>query len=268
MAKLQSITIEEQEHPIFDIQVQDNNNFYAEGVLVHNSEIILRDKQFCNLATVPVRATDTLDDLKRKIRIAVILGTFQSTLTDFQFLSEEWKKNTEEERLLGVSMTGIMDHPVLNTVSEQTKQWLEELRDYARSVNEEWAEKLDIKPSAAITCIKPEGCTSLDTALKLADGSTTTMREIFAKFGYTEDMLAETDPATWLEINNEKVTVLDEFNQPQDIIRLYVNSIKEVFEIEFEDGNSYKFTGNHLLKTTTGWKRVDQLTVEDEIVAF
>lgn len=132
------------------------------------SEIILRDKAFCNLSEVVVRSDDTFETLKRKVELATILGTIQSTLTNFQFLSEEWKKNTEEERLLGVSLTGIMDHPVLNG----TKSWeygegpigledgLLELRDHARSVNEEWAEKLGIPPSASITCVKPSGTVS------------------------------------------------------------------------------------------------------------
>ena len=126
------------------------------------SEIILRDKQFCNLTEVIVRKDDTFDDLKRKVELATILGTIQSTLTNFQFLSEEWKRNTEEERLLGVSLTGIMDHPVLNGKidQEQLVAYLEILRDHARSVNEEWAERLGINPSTSITCVKPSGTVS------------------------------------------------------------------------------------------------------------
>ena len=121
------------------------------------SEIILRDKQFCNLTEVVVRADDTEDSLKRKVRLATILGTFQSTLTDFKFLSAEWKQNTEEERLLGVSLTGIMDAKI---TSNPDPKMLERLRDEARKTNEKLAKSLDIPPSASITCVKPSGTVS------------------------------------------------------------------------------------------------------------
>jgi len=128
------------------------------------SEIILRDKQFCNLTEVVVRAEDTFDSLARKVRLASILGTIQSTLTDFQFLSEEWKKNTEEERLLGVSLTGIMDNSLLNSTDGHTTEFLaktlEDLREVARNTNEEFAERLGVSASVAITCVKPSGTVS------------------------------------------------------------------------------------------------------------
>lgn len=135
------------------------------------SEIILRNKQFCNLTEVVVRPDDTLDDLKNKVRIATILGTLQSNLTHFPYLSAKWKQNTEEERLLGVSLTGIMDHPVLSGAERYTEidvgeyydhlpEWLDRLKQEAIDTNEEWADKLGIPRSAAITCVKPSGTVS------------------------------------------------------------------------------------------------------------
>lgn len=130
------------------------------------SEIVLRSKQFCNLTEVVVRSTDTFEELKRKVELATILGTLQATLTDFRYLSSAWRKNTEEEALLGVSLTGIMDHPILSGRITNSADWdyleriLEELKQHAVEVNKEWAEKLGINPSAAITCVKPSGTVS------------------------------------------------------------------------------------------------------------
>lgn len=123
-------------------------------------EIILRSKGLCNLSEVVIREEDTLASLKEKVRVATIIGTFQSTLTNFRYLRSDWRKNQEEERLLGVSMTGIMDHPVLSKPSDETIKWLTELREYAIETNKEWADKLGIPVSAAITTVKPSGTVS------------------------------------------------------------------------------------------------------------
>jgi ribonucleoside-triphosphate reductase len=125
------------------------------------SEIILRPYQFCNLSSVVVRSSDSWDDLARKVRIATILGTFQSTLTHFPYLRKVWQTNTEEERLLGVSMTGILDNPRMNNPDDpELPTNLEKLREYAVTVNAEFADAIGINRSAAITAIKPEGTVS------------------------------------------------------------------------------------------------------------
>ena len=124
------------------------------------SEIILRSREFCNLSEIVVRREDTRESLKEKVRSATILGTFQSTLTEFKYLSREWKRNCDEERLLGVSLTGIMDNPITNGTRSGLKELLEELRDVAYETNKEWSEKLEIPASAAITCVKPSGTVS------------------------------------------------------------------------------------------------------------
>jgi len=124
------------------------------------SEIILRSREFCNLSEVVVRSNDTLQSIKDKVRIATIIGTFQSTLTSFKYLSREWGRNCEDERLLGVSLTGIMDCAITNGTKGNIKKTLNELRDVAVETNKEYAEKLGINRAAAITCVKPSGTVS------------------------------------------------------------------------------------------------------------
>jgi len=124
------------------------------------SEIILRPYQFCNLTEVVVRATDTVDDLERKVRIATILGTIQSAYTKFPYLRKVWQNNTEEERLLGVSLTGIMDNRLMTPKNKGLDKTLEHLKNVAISTNTELASRLNIPPSAAISCVKPSGTVS------------------------------------------------------------------------------------------------------------
>jgi ribonucleoside-triphosphate reductase (thioredoxin) len=124
------------------------------------SEIVLRSKQFCNLSEVVVRSTDTPEVLRRKVRLATILGTLQSTLTNFRYLSAAWKRNTEEERLLGVSLTGIMDNRLMSGAEEGLEDLLEGLKHEAIQTNFEWADRLGIGRSSSITCVKPSGTVS------------------------------------------------------------------------------------------------------------
>ena len=121
------------------------------------SEIVLRSAQFCNLSEVVCRHGDTLESLKKKVEHATILGTVQSSLTDFRYLRSIWRKNCEEERLLGVSLTGIYDCPFL---MDCTPAELSILRDHAIKTNRKWAKKLGINPSTAVTCVKPSGTVS------------------------------------------------------------------------------------------------------------
>lgn len=123
------------------------------------AEIILRDRQFCNLSQVTVRGDDTDETLAAKVRVAAIIGTIQSTLTDFTYLSDEWKKNCDEERLLGVGFTGVMDSELLNGAqsNEVIEHRLGMLRKVAKETNAEFADKLGINHAAAITCVKPAG---------------------------------------------------------------------------------------------------------------
>ena len=124
------------------------------------SEIILRPNQFCNLTEVVVRATDSLEELARKVRLATILGTIQSTYTKFPYLRKVWQRNTEEERLLGVSLTGIMDNKLMTTDNKGLDKTLDHLRHVAVETNAEWSDRLGIPASVAITCVKPSGTVS------------------------------------------------------------------------------------------------------------
>jgi len=124
------------------------------------SEIILRPYQFCNLSEVVVRESDTVETLREKVKLATILGTFQATLTNFKYLRNVWKKNTEEERLLGVSLTGIMDNKLTSQIGGTLETVLELLREEAVVTNKDIAKKLDIPQSTAVTCVKPSGTVS------------------------------------------------------------------------------------------------------------
>jgi ribonucleoside-diphosphate reductase alpha chain len=121
------------------------------------SEIILRSREFCNLSEVVVRSSDNITDIAKKVKLATMLGTIQSTLTNFKYLPREWKKNCEEERLLGVSLTGIMDNPI--TAKPNHKE-LQHLRQIAIDTNQAFAGEIGINPSASITCVKPSGTVS------------------------------------------------------------------------------------------------------------
>jgi len=123
-------------------------------------EIILRPAGLCNLSEVVIRPNDTLETLKSKVEAATIIGTFQSTLTNFRYVRSIWRHNAEDERLLGVSLTGILDNPVLSQASRESQAWLMQLKQHAIEVNTQWAAKLGINRSAAVTTVKPSGTVS------------------------------------------------------------------------------------------------------------
>lgn len=154
------------------------------------SEIILRPNQFCNLSTIVLKQEDTITTIKKKIEMATIIGTIQSMFTNFPYLSKEWEDNCKEERLLGVSMTGIFDHALMSGSKGMGKlaHALESLREHSVKVNLEWSEKLGINPSKSITCIKPEGTTSC-----LADSSSG-LHPRYAQFYYRRVRIDKKDP--------------------------------------------------------------------------
>lgn len=151
-------------------------------------EIVLRPNSFCNLTEVVVRADDTLETLLDKVEKATILGCIQSTLTKFKFLRKQWTDNSEEERLLGVSLTGLRDNPVLNHVHNTAKYWLEEMKNRAIQTSKIWAHKLGINEPAAVTAIKPSGTVSL--LVNSASG----LHTRFSKYYIRRVRVSRTDP--------------------------------------------------------------------------
>lgn len=147
-------------------------------------EVILKPRQFCNLSEVVVRPEDTLETLIKKARHAAILGTMQATLSDFKFLSEKWKHNTKEDRLLGVSLTGYLDHPHLRF----RQDWLEDLYSAVEETNKEWAKLLGINPAKSCTCVKPSG-----TVSQLVNASSG-LHSRYAKYFIRRVRVATTDP--------------------------------------------------------------------------
>jgi ribonucleoside-diphosphate reductase alpha chain len=169
-------------------------------------EIILRPMEFCNLTTTVVTPEDTEATLEEKVRLATILGTWQSTLTDFRYIRKGWKTNCEEERLLGVSMTGIMSNRLLNRPSVAMAELLDHLRDVAVASNKEWAERLGIPQSAAVTCVKPEG-----TASQLVGGPSG-MHPEYAPFYVRRVRQDRKDPLTQLMIDEGVPHEVDAMN--------------------------------------------------------
>ena len=149
---------------VYDVTIDHDkvHEFCGNGFRLHNCEILLQSKQFCNLTEVICRPEDTVKSLMRKIQIATILGTFQSSLTKFKYLSPQWIQNQEDERLLGVSLTGIMDSTLFSTKADNELRTtlLRNLKDLTIEVNQTYAKRFRIKPSMAVTAIKPSGTVS------------------------------------------------------------------------------------------------------------
>lgn len=151
-------------------------------------EILLKPMQFCNLSEVVVRPNDKLEDLKQKVKIAAMFGAWQSSFTNFPYLRPEWTQNCTDERLLGVSLTGIMDHPVLNNVNDKMKKWLGDMKSEAIKETERWCKRLNINMSAAITCVKPSG-----TVSQLVDSSSG-IHARYSKYYIRRYRISATDP--------------------------------------------------------------------------
>lgn len=196
---------------VYDCTVPDVHAFDANGIYVHNcGEIVLQSREFCNLSEVVARPEDTEATLLEKVRVATILGTYQSTLTNFGYLSKEWKENCEQERLLGVSVTGQWDSP-----AARKPEVLRKMRDYAIRVNEEYAKRFGITPSTCITCVKPSG--NLSQTVDASSG----MHTRYAKYYIRRVRISATD-SLFKMLKDQKLPYHPEVGQVSDTANTYV----------------------------------------------
>ena len=196
---------------VYDCQVPNVNAFDGNGVYLHNcGEIVLKSKQFCNLTEVAARPEDTEKTLLKKIRIATILGTYQSSLTNFLYISKEWRKNCEEERLLGVSITGQWDSQAV-----RNPKTLQKLRDHALGVNREYAKRFGVNESTCITCVKPSG-----TVSQLVDASSG-MHPRHSRFYIRRIRISATDPLFQM-LKEQKFPYYPEVGQIENSATTYV----------------------------------------------
>lgn len=220
-------------------------------------ETSLRPFSFCNLVEINAEGIETQEEFNNRSKAAAFINTIQASYTDFVYLRSVWKKTTEKDALIGTGITGIGSGSLDNlNKKEASTIVLEE--------NKRVAKLIGINKAARCCVVKPAGCTPFYTKIRTEQGNMT-LDEIFK---YCLDSNDYPDlPNTFTKVKKE-LNVYDENNTLQPITSLYVNGMAEVYEIEFEDSNIYKFTGNHQLKTKNGWKKVEDLTEEDEILNF
>jgi ribonucleoside-diphosphate reductase alpha chain len=208
-------------------------------------EIYLRSKQFCNLTSIVIRPNDTVETLKKKMELATILGTYQSTLTNFGYLSKKWKENCEEERLLGVSLTGYYDNPTI-----RNDKVLDTLREYSIEVNKKFAKRFKINPSTAITCVKPHG----NSGQLLGVGSG--MHPWYAPYFVRRVRISHTDPLLQMA-KDQGVPCLPEVGQSAESATTYVLE----FPVKAPKGAIFKDDVS-ALELIKEWKRLKEHFVE------
>jgi len=219
--------------------------------------------QMCNLTSMNGKKIINKETFKTVVKAATIIGTLQAGYTDFKYLSPAAKKLTDEEALLGVSITGFMEHPDILLDSENQK----EMAQYAVKINKDWSKKIGINQAARVTCVKPEGCQTFDTIIKTSVGDIT-FQKIFELNGYNIEDFKKYEDGIFLPIT-EKIMVKDKDNEWQYISNLYVRGMSKTIKIEMEDGKIINCTPNHQFLLKNGqWKRADELSDIDEIVNY
>lgn len=210
-------------------------------------EILLRSREMCNLSEVVIRDDDDLDTLLEKVETATWIGCIQSTFTNFPYLSPEWKKNCEEERLLGVSLTGQMDNPKILTAEA-----LAALKKRALRVAKRATDKLGINFPAAITCVKPSGCRPADALVTCREGIFT-LEELIVDFNSLDSV--------WSEVSGRTTYGAGA------ISKTFINGDAEIFRVSLSFGMSVESTANHRWYVQdVGWKETKHLTRGDQLV--
>jgi intein/homing endonuclease len=204
-------------------------------------EIFLRSNQFCNLSEVVVRESDTKETLKEKVRIAAVVGTWQSALTNFKYIRKAWKHNTEEERLLGVSLTGVFGNSLTNHVSVENAAFLSELREVAVAANVVESKIIGISPSVSVTCNKPSGCRPKNAIVTSNEGIYT-LEELVSGDSQWEEITGKTS------INGDKIS------------KSYKNGVSETLKVKLSYGVEIEATPNHQWKTIDNFRNKTKLT--------
>lgn len=234
-ATVLSVT-EDGNEDVYCLQENERRILCANGITMRRcSEILLRSNQFCNLTEVIIEENDTEESLKEKIRLATILGTWQSTLTNFKYIRKIWKDNSEEERLLGVSMTGIFGNKLTSTSGQNLADLLDRLREYSIEINKKESEILGIQQSTAITCVKPSGCRPWD-ALTTTSSGILTLQEVFFDSGHIEGN-------SWHSFNSPYHALQGPYKSA--ITKTFDNGKEEVFSIKMSYGMEVRSTANH-----------------------
>jgi len=218
--------------------------------------------QFCNLTEINGKWCDTEENFYQACRASAIIGTIQASYTNFGYVSDATRKITEHEALLGCSVTGMMDNPDILFDPKIQKRGAEIILE----VNAKIAEMIGINPCARATCTKPAGCLYYKTPIKTIDGIKT-LEEIFEDQGYKlKDIKDFSDE--WLKLN-KPLFIYNEDDKLEEVTKLYVNGIINVYEIPLENGDIIKCTPWHKFKLIDGsWKRADELNEDDDLMVF
>ena len=219
-------------------------------------EITLADKECCNLSELYLNNIDSLEELKEA---SVLLYKTQKAVCAMPFIHKDTTEIVHKNMRIGLGITGICQ-------SLSKLEWLDAAYKNLRAFDKKWSKENGWPESIKLTTTKPSGCCAIDTEIKTSQGNLT-MEQIFTLNGLTKNEVLNLVPGTWVEISH-KLDVFDSENNLQPVTMLFFNGVKETYDVTFEDGLTVSFTANHKLLTTAGWKQVDELTTEDEIVSY